>query len=274
MMSLGRNPRGHRTVELSLYCVWMDWGRSTGPFQRMAGTWWTWKQSVSERLDTRVRRRREFPDPGKARLAMEDMTEGARRFEGRNKGARFGSRSDGGNETAHPLPSELERTSPTTLSEPPSPIVPPPPRPQRPAAVSPASTHEGSVQSYGFRLVSPPSTNSRSERAPLTLGPQQGQGPRGCDVLVSLASLVAVVGLPCLVDKCTRRHGREQTGKLRKEVRVFRTARFIVLIFSLQRIQAKKEELVCGVLRRQTSDRTGTFLDFGLGSRRSTVRNL
>jgi hypothetical protein len=32
-------------------------------------------------------------------LATEDMTEGARRFEGRNRGARFGSRSDGRNES-------------------------------------------------------------------------------------------------------------------------------------------------------------------------------
>jgi hypothetical protein len=66
----------------------------------MAGTRWTWKQSVSEtRVDTRVWKRREFPGLGKACLATEDMTEGARRFEGRNKGARFGSRSDGGDES-------------------------------------------------------------------------------------------------------------------------------------------------------------------------------
>jgi hypothetical protein len=121
-MSPGQNPRRHRTVESSLYCVWLGSRGSNGLFQRMAaGTWLTWKQSVSEtRVDTRVRERLEFPGLGKACLATKDMTEGARRFEGRNKGARFGSRSDGGNGTAHPLPSELERTNPTMLSEPPS----------------------------------------------------------------------------------------------------------------------------------------------------------
>jgi hypothetical protein len=221
--------------------------------------------------DTTVRERRGFPGLGKACLATKDMTEGARRFEGRNKSTRFESRSDG---ETRPLPSELERTNPTMLSEPPSPIVPPPPRLQRPAAVSPASTHEGHVQSYGFRLVSPPLTNSRSERAPLTLGSQQGKAPRGCDVWVSPASLVAVVGLPYLVDKCMRRHGREQMGKLRKEVRVFPTAQLISLIFSLRWIQAKKEGLVRSLLRRQTPVRAGTFLDSGLGLRRSTARNL
>jgi hypothetical protein len=57
----------------------------------MAGTWWIWKQSVSEtRVDTRVRKRHEFPGLGKACLATEDMAEGVRRFEEKNKGARFG----------------------------------------------------------------------------------------------------------------------------------------------------------------------------------------
>ena len=51
------------------------------------------------RVDRRVRKRREFPGLGKACLATEDVTEGARRFEGRDRGARFGSRSDGGNES-------------------------------------------------------------------------------------------------------------------------------------------------------------------------------
>jgi hypothetical protein len=51
---------------------------------------------VSEtRVDTRVRKRREFPGLGKACLATEDMKEGT----GRNKRARFGSRSDRGNES-------------------------------------------------------------------------------------------------------------------------------------------------------------------------------
>jgi hypothetical protein len=119
--------------------------------------------------------------------------------------------------------------------------------------------------------VSPPPTNSRSERTPQTLGPQQGRGPRRCGILVPAVSPVAV---PCLVDKYTRRHGREQLGKLRKEVHVFPTALFISLIFSLLRIQANKEELAHSLLRRQTPVRTGTFLDSRLGSRRSTARNL
>jgi hypothetical protein len=130
----------------------------------MAGTRWTWKQSVSvTRADTRVRKRRESPGLGRACLATEDMTEGAKRFEGRNKGAQFGLRSDGGNGTARHLPSLNDR--PMMLSEPPSLIVLPPLRPQRPAAVSLASTPR--VLSLGFS----PSTDLRSERFPPSLWP-------------------------------------------------------------------------------------------------------
>jgi hypothetical protein len=137
----------------------------------MAGTRWTWKQSVSEtRVDTRVRKIREFPGLGKACLATEDYEGGCEKVR-----IEIGP----GNETAQPLPSELERTDPTTLSEPPSPVMPLPLRPQHPTAVSTTSTPR--VPSLGPRVsdqfspihglafgVGPPDPWSTARRKPPT----------------------------------------------------------------------------------------------------------
>jgi hypothetical protein len=131
-----------------------------------------------------------------------------------------------------PLPSELERTGPITFSEPPSPIVPPPPRPQYSAAVSPTSTP--GVPSFGpwvsdqfFPLygsafgTGPPGLWSIARK-------QERKGPRGCGVLVPAPSLVAVAGAPCLADESMRGHERKLFEKLMK-VCGFRTPRFISL---------------------------------------------
>jgi hypothetical protein len=54
-------------------------------------------------------------------------------------------------------------------------------------------------------LVSPTSMDVRSETALLTRGPQQeGNYPRGCGILVPASSLVAVAGIPRLIDDYTQ----------------------------------------------------------------------
>ena len=44
--------------------------------------------------------------------------------------------------------------------------------------------------------------------------------------MVPVASVVAVSGVPCVVDEHMRTHEREQLEKLRKEARSLRNARF------------------------------------------------